>query len=52
MSPFKSLETALNICERSPKSAMIGLAKLVRSFPDEKFPPSPMNMMNLISGLF
>jgi len=41
VSPFKSLETALSIFERSPKSAMIGLAKLVRSFPDEKFPLHP-----------
>lgn len=50
--PFKSLDIAFNRCSRFSISAIRGLLKFVKSFPDEKFPPSPVNTINLISLSF
>ena len=37
----------LDICSTVPKLATLSLAKLARSFPEEKLPPLPEMMINL-----
>lgn len=45
---LRNLDDALIISGKSPSSKMSGLVKLVRSFPDEKLPPYPLIIINLI----
>jgi len=47
---FRISELTLAIYEGVPILASLGLPKLLRSFPDEKFPPLPVTMMNLTAG--
>lgn len=48
----KSIEQPFTTSEKSPRSVTKGLLKLVRSFPEEKFPPYPVKTMNLILSIF